>query len=321
MKAHRITATLLLLAAALLALSSLASVSVVSAQQGGFDAAAAGDFFEPDLAGEPLPPLAPAVEDERGEEQASPAPAPAPAPAAAAAAIAKKPAAPAPAPAAPPKKPAAATAKKEETSSSSSLPYADLLYTVLARRATFDPRSKKLTLEGVFPIVAAVKVGKGDGRAPGGTSLKAEGKDHDCSGLASKTARRSTAARIFGDSFKRNGTWLDSPTALLMGTDSTRNGAEIALRLSDVQYRPSASTVVFRAEQIDPSAAMEGKGRGERSPPSSLRSSGGVVESWASLASASGKWLDSKGSKVVLQDVILDVDAPYTRQEHTLKGF
>ena len=118
----------------------------------------------------------------------------------------------------------------------------------------------------------------------------------------------------------RPGTWLNSPTALLMGTDSSRTGAELALRLSDVQYRPSASTAVFRAEQIDPATAKATGGeRGTTSP--SLRSSGGVVESWASLASSSGKWLDAKGSKVVLQDVILDVDAPYSRQEHQLKGF
>ena len=255
---------------------------------------------------------------------------------------------------------------------------ADLLYTVLARRATFDPRSKKLTLEGVFPIVAAVKVGNGDGRSP--TSLKAEGKDHECSAQVAKTARRSSAARFFGDLFKRNGerrvlavhalrgererekeasgaiffplslanlwkthslfslslslshfllnpkhrqhqgTWLNSPNALLMGTDSSRAGAELALRLSDVQYRSSASTVVFRAEQIDPTTVKESKG-GEKSSSSPLRSSGGVVESWAALASSSGKWLDPKGSKVVLKDVILDVDAPYWRQEYQLKGF
>lgn len=315
MKARGTTAFLFAL---LWLLAASASVSVVSAQQqqqGGF--LDAGDF-EPDIAGEPLPPLAPAFEDEGGEERPAP-PAPAPAPAAKKAAAA---AAPAPAPAAPPKKPAAAAAAptpaKKEEASSSSLPYADLLYTVLARRATFDPRSKKLTLEGVFPIVAAVKVGKGDGRSA--TSLKGEGRDHDCSALVSKTARRSTASRVFGESFKRNGTWLNSPTALLMGTDSTRNGAEIALKLSDVQYRPSASTAVFRAEQIDPNTAKESRRGGEKSS-SSLRSSGGVVESWASLASSSGKWLDPKGGKVVLQDVILDVDAPYTRQEHTLKGF
>ena len=105
-----------------------------------------------------------------------------------------------------------------------------------------------------------------------------------------------------------------------MGTDSSRAGAELALRLSDVQYRSSASTVVFRAEQIDPTTVKESKG-GEKSSSSPLRSSGGVVESWAALASSSGKWLDPKGSKVVLQDVILDVDAPYWRQEYQLKGF
>lgn len=317
MKTRRITFSLALLA--LLCLSSSSSLFASAQQQGGFDAAAAGDF-EPDIAGEPLPPLAPAVIDEEEAEVAAAAPAPA----------AKKPAAaparaPAPAPAAAAKKkeeePKAAPAapaktnKKEDSSSSTSLPYADLLYTVLARRATFDPRSKKLTLEGVFPIVAAVKVGNGDGRNP--TSLKAEGKDHECSAQVAKTARRSSATRFFGDLFKRNGTWLNSPNALLMGTDSSaRAGAELALRLSDVQYRASASTVVFRAELIDPTTVK----KGERNSP--LRSSGGVVESWAALASSSGgKWLDPKGSKVVLQDVILDVDAPYWRQEYQVKGF
>lgn len=119
----------------------------------------------------------------------------------------------------------------------------------------------------------------------------------------------------------KKGTWLNSPSALLMGTDSSaRAGAELALRLSDVQYRPSASTVVFRAELIDPTAVSK-KGGEKNSSPSPLRSSGGVVESWAALASTSGKWLDPKGSKVVLQDVILDVDAPYTRQEYQVKGF
>ena len=199
MKARRIASLrFLALLLALLALSSsLASVSV-SAQQGGF-AAAAGDF-EPDIAGEPLAPLAPAVEDEGGDEGKAPAPAPA--------AAARKAAA-APAPAA-----AAAAAPKDKggqqpkpaaagTEGPSPLPYADLLYTLLARRATFDPRSKKLTLEGVFPIVAAVKIGKGDGRGP--TSLKGEGKDRECSALVAKTARRSSATRFFGDSFKRNG--------------------------------------------------------------------------------------------------------------------
>ena len=203
--------TLLLALLALLALSSSSS-SLASAQEqqgdGFFDAAAAGDF-EPDIAGEPLAPLAPAVIDE--EEGEGPAAAPAPAPAV------KKPAAaraPAPAPAAAaatkkkeeePKPAAAAPAKKEAASSSNALPYADLLYTVLARRATFDPRSRKLTLEGVFPIVAAVKVGRGDGRGP--TSLRGEGKDRDreCSALVAKTARRSSATRFFGDTFRRNG--------------------------------------------------------------------------------------------------------------------
>ena len=379
--------TLLLALLALLALSSSSS-SLASAQEqqgdGFFDAAAAGDF-EPDIAGEPLAPLAPAVIDE--EEGEGPAAAPAPAPAV------KKPAAaraPAPAPAAAaatkkkeeePKPAAAAPAKKEAASSSNALPYADLLYTVLARRATFDPRSRKLTLEGVFPIVAAVKVGRGDGRGP--TSLRGEGKDRDreCSALVAKTARRSSATWFFGDTFRRNGvffffffffffeklgraraeeregerererkgsshllfsllsfsnektlyslkkktigTWLNSPTALLMGTDSSRAGAELALRLSDVQYRPSASTVVFRAEQIDPTTVVKESKAGEKSSsPSPLRSSGGVVESWAALAAGpGGKWLDPKGSKVVLQDVLLDVDAPYSRQEHQLKGF
>ena len=199
MKARRIASLrFLALLLALLALSSsLASVSV-SAQQGGF-AAAAGDF-EPDIAGEPLAPLAPAVEDEGGDEGKAPAPAPA---------AAARQAAAAPAPAA-----AAAAAPKDKggqqpkpaaagTEGPSPLPYADLLYTLLARRATFDPRSKKLTLEGVFPIVAAVKIGKGDGRGP--TSLKGEGKDRECSALVAKTARRSSATRFFGDSFKRNG--------------------------------------------------------------------------------------------------------------------
>ena len=362
-KARKTTSLLFLLALfAFLSLSSSLISSVSAQQEGGFDADAGGDF-EPDIAGEPLTPLAPAVEDDEGEGVSAPVPP---------AAAAKKPAAPAPAPAAPtkkmeePKKPApaaaaaaAAPAKKKEEDS---LPYADLLYTLLARRATFDPRSKKLTLEGVFPIVAAVKIGKGDGRGP--TSLKAEGKDHECSALVSKTARRSSATRFFGDSFKRNGesslgwrlagagarreeintrakaslsppfflflfkkntkikthagTWLNSPTALLMGTASDRSGAELALRLSDVQYRSSASTVVFRAEQIDPATAKENVRSGEKT---SLRSSGGVVGSWAALASSSGKWLDAKGNKVVFQDVILDVDVPYSRQEHQLKGF
>jgi hypothetical protein len=107
-----------------------------------------------------------------------------------------------------------------------------------------------------------------------------------------------------------------------MGTDSTRNGAEVALKLSDVQYRPSASTVVFRAEQIDPAnASKESKSKGTEKK-TALRSSGGVVESWASLVSGSGaKWLDARDNKIVLQDVILDIDSPYTRQEHQLKGF
>jgi hypothetical protein len=197
MRTHRIALLLLL---ALLSLSLSSSSLLVAAQQGGFDADAAGDF-EPDIAGEPLAPLAPAVEDEGDAEEEKKAAAPAPAPVKKAAA-----AAPAPAPASAPAKkkeepkPAVAAPKKED---STSLPYADLLYTLLARRATFDPRSKKLTLEGVFPIVAAVKIGKGDGRSP--TSLKAEGKDHECSALVTKTARRSSAARFFGDSFRRNG--------------------------------------------------------------------------------------------------------------------
>ena len=210
-KTRRITWFLSLLALlALLSLSSSSSSLASAQQQGGFDAAAAGDF-EPDIAGEPLPPQAPAaIDEEEGQAAAAPTPAPAakkpaaaaaraPAPAPAAAAAKKKEeptAAAAPAPAPPAK-------NKKEGPSSTALPYADLLYTVLARRATFDPRSKKLTLEGVFPIVAAVKVGNGDGRSP--TSLKAEGKDHECSAQVAKTARRSSAARFFGDLFKRNG--------------------------------------------------------------------------------------------------------------------
>ena len=103
-----------------------------------------------------------------------------------------------------------------------------------------------------------------------------------------------------------------------MGTDSTRSGAELALRLSEVKYSASSSTVVFRAEQLDPATAKERPGRGEKT---ALRSSGGVVGSWAALAASSGKWLDAKGGKVVLQDVILNVDAPYSRQEYQLKGW
>ena len=99
---------------------------------------------------------------------------------------------------------------------------------------------------------------------------------------ASRAARRSTASRFFGDDFKRNGTWLGGPSALLMGTLPSRKGAaEIALRLTDVSYNPSASTVVFRAEQIDPVAAKTDKNSASARL---LRSSGGVVDACTAQA-------------------------------------
>jgi hypothetical protein len=191
-------------------------------------------------------------------------------------------AAPAPAPAdkkTPAAKPAAAAPTPPP------LPAADLTYTVTARRATLDPAGGKLTLEGVTPIVSGIRT---------------------FNTTASRAGRRSTAARFFSDQFTRNGTWLNSPAAVLFGTlDATRSGGGrsevvLPLRLTAVSYSTASGNAAFRATQL--------------AGPGDATITGGVSNTLLDEAADAGASLAAT-KKLTLQDPLLLIDAVFARKD------
>ena len=196
---------------------------------------------------------------------------------------AKKAAEPAPPPAAeetpsPTRKPAAkraasapppAPAAEKKAAASGT---ADLQYTLVAKRASFDPSASTLTLESLSPQIAAVR---------------------DEAGSTGKQARRGTVAALFGPTFLKDGKWLGGASGALLGASGAVTRG-LALDLGKPTYDAATAKVTFAdVKQVEAGGApVVGGGV-----------AGGVVKS--------GKG-STATSKVTLNDVVLLVDAVYT---------
>ena len=221
--------------AALLAL--LLTASLAAAQ---FESLSSGFSFGDDDAKAASPPPPPPSKKPAAKPPADAAPADPPTPKPRAAA-AKRAAAPAPAaekeeppvPAPAPAPTPAAAAKKATAASDKP---ADLAYTLFAKRATYDPTTKVLTLETVSPQVAAVK---------GGTE-----------------ARRGTAAALLsGPSFVKRGAWLGGASALLTGTSGAVTRG-LVFDLASPKWDAAAAKATFEAAQVPPTGGAPAVGGG-----------------------------------------------------------
>ncbi len=179
-------------------------------------------------------------------------------------------------------------APKKNGPEKSPLPASDVTYAATARRATLDPAGGKLTLESVSPVVAGIRVQDG-----------------------ARTGRRSTAARFFGATLVRNGTWLGSPSAVLYGTlDATRSGGGksevvLPLRLTAATYSSATGAAVLRAAQLD--------------GPWNATVTGGLSNGVLDAAAERGAALKAD-RRLTLLDPLLIIDAVYSRPEYKLEG-
>lgn len=147
---------------------------------------------------------------------------------------AKKAAAPAPAAEETAAAPAPAKAKEPAAAAAASTGKADLTYTLTAKKATYDPAAKTLTLETVAPQVAAVK-------------------DNGADGKESKLG--SASALLGGPSFIKRGSWLGGASSLLMGKSGAVTRG-LALDLAKPKWDAATSKATFDATLVEGAPAV-----------------------------------------------------------------
>ena len=131
---------------------------------------------------------------------------------------------------------APAPAKVKEPVAAAAAGKADLSYTLTAKKATFDPAAKTLTLESVAPQVAAVK-------------------DNGADGKESKLG--SAFALLGGPSFIKRGSWLGGASGLLMGKSGAVTRG-LALDLSKPKWDASTSKATFDATLVEGAPTVAG---------------------------------------------------------------
>jgi hypothetical protein len=219
----------------------------------------------------------------RREKKAAAKDAPAPAPAAepptpepkakpAAPAAAKK-----PAPTPPP--PAEEEAPSDEdkalptaTVNADGKPRTDVSYVVAAKRGTYEPRTRTLTLEGVPPVVAATKVGDDGLRA----------------------VRRHKTGTVFGKDFKALWGGADAKVqGGLFASVGNRDDVTMIVSLSSPSYNANSGTLTFTATQVPPADGAA--------------TAGGVAEQMIQEIAKTGSWLRAV-SRVSMADPVLVID-------------